>query len=383
MEAIPEIKNKLTWERINAMPKKRADMTIPEMREICVAFMRFSKTALWTPNAEVKFIKNASGTEDVMTPGNIYAGVPYISCATGSVYRMMDWIDEDTGLLDLATAMGNPILFGNQCSGCTYWGGWGRVTNSTTQVWTGAMTQANGFYRVGPYTYPDDLPNYSKEYSTNRICEENGLDVMCASYARMQPADGFVNFFGGGHVLMASSEPHVEYADGKIDPEGSYIHICEQGQKWHELQNEQGDTYQMKNSVDRKMTFQQLFNNSYIPFTYAEFLGLKGIDETKYGIDLTGDSITADQLFGATVTANYGISDIYLRFKDAAGAEACRLVVRADVSGVRQLPITQNSDTCFALKGKLEELRGAYALEILAQLSTGERPVVYSGTITI
>ena len=382
MEAFPEIKNKLTWERIQAMPKKHADMTIQEMREICVAFMRFSKTALWTPTTEITFIKNAGGTEDVMSPGNIYAGVPYISSATGSVYRMMDWMNEETGVLDLDAAMRNPILFGNQCSGCTYWGGWGRVTNSTTRVWTGAMTQANGFYRVGPYTYPDDLPNYSTDYSTNRICEENGLDVLCQSYAQMHLADGFVNFRGGGHVLMASSEPHVEYVDGKIDPEASYILICEQGQKWHELQNEAGDTYQMKNSVDRQMTFQQLFKNNYIPFTYAEFLGLKGVDETVCTIDLSGDSITTDQLFGATVTANYGISDIYVSLQ-AEGQEVCRLVTRADVSGVRELTITRDEKTAATLKGDFEALRGSYTVAISAQLSTGERPVVYTGAITI
>ena len=76
MATFPEIKNKLTWQRIHAMPKKHAGMTIQEMREICVAFMRFSKTALWTPNSEITFIKNAGGTEDKMTPGLVYAGVP-------------------------------------------------------------------------------------------------------------------------------------------------------------------------------------------------------------------------------------------------------------------------------------------------------------------
>ena len=382
MATFPEIKNKLTWERINAMPKKHANMTVQEMREICVAFMRFSKTALWTPNSEINFIKNAGGTEDKMTPGLIYAGVPYISSATGNVYRMMDWIDEETGVLDLESAMQYPILFGNQCSGCTYWGGWGRVINSTTQVWTGAMTQANGFLRVGPYTYRDGLANYSGEYTTKMICEENGLDVMCRSYARMHLADGFVNFFTGGHVLMASSEPHVEYAEGKIDPENSYILISEQGQTWHELTNEAGDVYQMKNSVDRKMTFQQLFKQSYIPFTYAEFVGLKDVEETKYGIDLTGDSVTAEQLFGATVSANYGISDIYVSLKDAAGKEVYLLTVRADVSGVRKLTVTQEGPTARA-KGNYAALSGAYAVEVRAQLSTGERPVVYSGTVTV
>ena len=377
----PEIKDRLTWEKINALPKKSANMTTQEMRELCVECMRFSKTALWVPNYTANFSRTNSA-EDVMTQGVIYAGLPYIASATGNVYRMMDYINEETGVLDLRMAMLNPSLFGNQCSGCTYWGGWGRVINSTTEVFTGAMTQANGFLRVGPYTYQDDLTKFSTQYSTNMICEQNGLTVMCESYAQMHLADGLVNYSSAGHTLMATSEPHVEYFNGTIDPAKSYILISEQGQTWHDYTNEAGDTAQMKNSVDRQMTFMELYDNSYIPFTFAEFLGTDSVDETQCSIELTGDTVTSAQLFKAKVTANYGISDIYVSLKDDSSKEVYRLATRATVSGVRELAITKNGTNTF-VKGNYDDLSGSYAVEVSVQLSTGERPVVYTGTVTI
>ena len=108
----PEIEEKLTWEAINAQPTKRADMTIQEMREACVAFMRFSKTAMWTPNDNMHFVRNAKGAEDDMYKGVVYAGLPYVGLGTGNVYRMMDYLNEATGVMDMEMPMQNPKLFG-------------------------------------------------------------------------------------------------------------------------------------------------------------------------------------------------------------------------------------------------------------------------------
>ena len=41
----PEIKEKLTWEKINSFPVKTSDMTVEEMRELCVDFFQFSKSS--------------------------------------------------------------------------------------------------------------------------------------------------------------------------------------------------------------------------------------------------------------------------------------------------------------------------------------------------
>ena len=46
----PKINEKLTWDAINAFPIKRSDMTVAEMRQLCVDFFRFEKSFLWIPN---------------------------------------------------------------------------------------------------------------------------------------------------------------------------------------------------------------------------------------------------------------------------------------------------------------------------------------------
>lgn len=379
----PTINEKLTWEKINSFPIKNENMTIQEMRELCVDFMRFSKTAMWTPNADVHYVRNAKGVEDDMFKGTVYGGLPYVGLGTGNVYRMMDHLNEKTGVMDMEEATAAPKLFGNQCSGCTYFA-WGRVINSigATQAYTANMTQMNGYLRVGPYTYKDNQPKFSEQYTTKMVCAENGIDVMCQSYAQLHLADGMVNYTTAGHVIMVSSEPQVTYVDGNIDPSTSYLTILEQAQTWVDYTNEAGQTAQVKNSVDKKMTFLELFNQGYLPFTYAEFLGKKGIDKTECSVNITGDTVEEIKLFNANVTANYGISDVYVSLKNADGKEFYRLAVRATNPNIRTLRIIRNGNNTFAW-GDYDKLSGEYSVEITAQLSTGERPTLYTGKVTI
>lgn len=378
----PEIKNPLTWESINAIPVKSENMSVQEMREICVAFMRLSKTAMYTPNAILQFEKNTSGATDEMHQGIIYGGMPYIGRGgCGNVYRMMDYIDEK-GVLDMEKILQNPALFGSHCSSSTYWA-WGRVINSVGHAFTARLTHANGYLRVGPYTYPETTEEFSDKYTTTMICTENGMDTMFASYAQLQLADGLVQYVpGGGHVIMASSEPTVVYDGSAIDPYQSYVTILEQAQNWKEYTNEAGDVAQVKTSVDKKMTFLELYEKHYLPFTYAEFLGTKPVEKTECAINLSGESVSAEQVFGAKVTANFGISDIYVNLTNSAGKNVYRLVVRAAEAGAMQLDISQTGNNVFQW-GNYDNLKGTYTVEVSAQLSTGERPVLYSGKMTV
>ena len=92
----PAIQDKLTWEKINALPVKSEDMTVQEMREACVTFMRFSKTAVYVPNDNLSYEKGTSGSQDEMFKGTLYGGLPYIGRGgCGNVYRLMDYIDEE------------------------------------------------------------------------------------------------------------------------------------------------------------------------------------------------------------------------------------------------------------------------------------------------
>ena len=330
----PEIKDKLTWEKINSFPIKTSDMTVEEMRKLCVDFFRFEKSFLWIADRDMKYLYTQSEKIDEIKKGTVYGGLPYVTVGSGNVYRLMDYLDEETGVACLEDAKAAPFLFGNQCSGSAFWA-WGRVINSVDYGYTVGFVTKNGFIKVGPYEYDEKLQRFDEGLSTAKICENNGTQTMYQSYAMLQPADGLVYYTTAGHVMMCASVPHVEYIEGtdQIDGEKSYVTIIEQSTKWETGTNESGDTYQFKRSCDRQMTFAKLFSASYIPFTYGEFLGTDPVEETECTFSFTGDTITVKELFAGTVTANYGICDIYASVKDSSGKEIPLNVVTISVEG--------------------------------------------------
>ena len=379
--AYPQIAERLSWDKINALPIKNSAMTVAQMRQLCVDFMRLSKTALWTPDEEYTFIKTNKGAMETLEVGQVYGGMPYVgNNGSGNIYRMMDYYDPETGVLQVKRA-GSPVrLFGNHCSGTVYWA-WGRVINSFDYGSTMYLTHAHGFLRLGPYTYDEEQNIFGEETGTRSICEANGKEIMFQSYALLQKADGIVLNNGSGHVVMCAEDAHVEYtSDGKIDGEKSYVIILEQNSAWSEKQNGSGDKYLMKNSVDTQWSFETLYKKSYLPFTFAEFLGTDPVEETVCTVTATADTITVDELFNITVNANYGISDVYAVVKNAQGEEVYRHVERAselDARGVRLKKKSSYSDSW----GTLDVSNGEFTVEIFCQLSTGERPTVYTGKL--
>ena len=155
----------------------------------------------------------------------------------------MDYIDEETGVVDMTEPMKEPTLFGNQCSYGSYWG-WARVVNSADFAFTSAMVQRNGFLRVGPYTYDDSHNRFQPGVlETAQIIKDNGADVMLESYAQLLHADGLVTSGEAGHVMMCRTDATVVYKnDGTIDADASHIYILDQHAKWVEDTNEAGDT---------------------------------------------------------------------------------------------------------------------------------------------
>ena len=373
----PEIREKLTWEAINAFPVKRADMTPEEMRDLCVDFFLFSKTALWIPDSSWNYVITGSGNPDEMHQGQIYGGLPYITVGGGNIYRLMDYIDEETGVVDMTEPMKEPTLFGNQCSYGSYWG-WSRVVNSAKFAYTSAMLHQNGFLRVGPYTYDDSHIRYEEGiFETRMIIQENGADIMLRSYAQMLHADGLVTSGEAGHVMMCRTDPVVVYdQEGKIDAAESYVYILDQHAKWVEDTNEAGDTYLHKNYINRKMTFNELMLQGYIPFTFAEFLGTDPIEETLCTFNHNGNTITPTQVNAGIVTANYGISDIYANVKDSQGNVVLSIVSRS------QRPTQELNFFKKVTTGQWEPYTdGNHTLEVVCQLSTGERLTVYTGQL--
>ena len=99
----PKIENPVSKDQIAQFPIKSPNMTTEEMRQLAVDFFEYSKTALWTPDREFHYIKTNDGNTDDIHLGVIYGGLPYIGVASGNVYRLAEYADEN-GVVDLTEA---------------------------------------------------------------------------------------------------------------------------------------------------------------------------------------------------------------------------------------------------------------------------------------
>ena len=378
----------LSWDAINSFPIKNSSMSTSQLRQLCVDYFRYAKTATWKPSKSINFIRNSKGSKDSMSAGVEYGGLPYIGLGSGTMYRLLDYLDPATGTVDMADAlnisgeisMADMKYFGNQCANGAF-SGWGRVINSVTKTSTANMVERNGFIRLGNYKYKDNLKNWSSNYQTKQICQENGTQVMFEAYAKLQPADGMVYYTTAGHVIMASSAATVvRKGDGTIDGNASYVYIIDQAQSWEKYGSTTGGCM-IKNSVDAKKTFQELFDRHYLPFTFGEFMGTDSVQGTSCGFSHEEESITTADLFSGEVTSNYFISDAYIIITDNGGSQVYKHAVRGGAAN------------CFALTlsrtGKHVDswgtypTSGSYRVEIQVQLYTGERKTVYTGSLKV
>lgn len=412
------LKNQVSWEGINSVPIKKADMPVDEARKICADFFKYAKTATWIPSENYGIWSDATihtdGSEPArhMDGGVVYGGLPYISWGTGSIYRLMDYIDETTGVVDMKNAGNEPLVFGNQCANGAYVG-FSRVINSADYGVTADMVHSRGFLRIGPYKYADYLTGYSEGYNTTAIIKEpeNGAQVLFQSYALLKVADGLVNWTTAGHVMMVVKEPVVVYKEGsttEIDGAASYLYITDQHVQFNPYQHPNGgDLAQIANYVDRKFTFQQLLESSYLPFTFAEWTGADKIEQTECSMTVGNTvyakgvveenaertfknnasdvptSISTEQLFKLKVTSNYFIMDLYAEVYNADGVQVYKLANRPLHAGVTEFQFAKAGNTKeeWGSLDKLDLENYNYTIKIYAQLGTGERPVLWEGQL--
>ena len=246
--------------------------------------------------------------------------------------------------------------------------------------------------RVGPYTYDDDLKVLSAKstgVNTVKILKDNGTETMYKSYAEIVAGDGLVYYTTAGHVIMAATDAYVEYnADGTINPDNSFITIIDQGQTWYEDGvSADGTKFTYKGGVDTKVTFRKLYTGNYMPFTYLEFLGQDPFENAEATFSYVGDTITTTQLFSSEVNANYGISDVYAVVYDEGGNEVYKHAVRCTQANQKSLKFVRNVKEGSKVPyveawGNLGFAPGkTLTVKILVQLSTGERPTIYEGTL--
>ena len=380
--------HQLTWEALEALPKKKAGMTAQEARQTAVDFWRYCKSALWIPDVKYDIYKNENGVKVYkrsVEAGQVYGGLPYVSNATGNIYRLLDFMDKETGVVDVTNAGRYPLTFGGMCSSGCYWA-WARVMNSADYRWCNDSVYTRGYLPVGPYTYDLSILKLVNDgdMGTDNICADNGEQVMYQSYANMKIADGLIAVWEkNGHTMMCSVAPTVVYnEDGTIDGQKSFLCVTEQGGSWDPGVSKGGIPYEYEYSLDKKFTFTTLFKQCYIPYTFADLTGEEPIEETEVTFHYEGDTITMEQLFGTKVSSNYHLSDIYAYVYDEAGNEILKHAVRIRTPSTKEMKVYRMGNVY--TWGSWDELAaGEYAIKVEVQLGTGERPTVYEGKLIV
>ena len=340
----------VTWADIDAVPVATSDMTEEELRQICIDFFRLQLSFQWTPKENFAYSITTYEKHPELTPGVVYAGCPYMSPSnTGNLYRAMDFYDTETGVLDTTAmdAQDFAWLIGNDCVSGPFWG-WARVVNSFIRYANSYLNQEYGCIPVGPYHY-ENISVWSEEANTKSVCEANGKQVMYASYAALKPADGVYYQFAEGkysHMRMVSAAPNVVLdAAGNIDEVRSYITYIDQGSSW-ELYDLDGTDALVQGGLDEKVSFRELFDYGYLPFTWAELIGEDPVEPAKLTTNKpVPEQITLNELRLLQVTTNYTLSHITLELRDEKGSVTYektlysqqRLEQRAAVGGLVEL----------------------------------------------
>ncbi|MBR7165453.1 MAG: hypothetical protein IKD18_04155 [Clostridia bacterium] len=464
--------DRLRAETVAKYPVATDKMSKAELRQLSLDFFLLQLSFQWIPNMEFTDWSTTYGSfKKALHTDAIYEGIPYQSKGFGSVYRWLEYYDEETAIFDVERAFAENGGIGengaimdvekdengkitykkyycmmtmfNQCSSSSFWG-WGRVVNSVDYLFTADMTVYNGFIPVGGFTYPnmETLQQFGvvsesnpTGYDTDDVIADwnaaNGKDAMYKCYSKMKPADLLVST---GHTLMVKSVDLQYRADGTIHEGLSTVVVQEQIEKWARSTRLDGKAYYIQGEQNNSYSFAQLQKADYIPYTFAEFLDENdpvdkahldfynetivplapvakeykifrftdaevdamsgaGVEETRIFTTLKDGtaSVTLEEFKSLAVGSNYPISDCFVAVKDKDGKEVFKNVFRALNPRTREVSMTSQkcsfekdaSGEYLTISAGLEAYTsGEYTVEVSLQLSNGEKPTVFSVTLT-
>ena len=373
-----DVAEPLTWEKIKAIPVANDSMTEDELRQICLDALRLQLTFGWTPSVETYY--HNSMYEKTFYPGKVYGGIPYNSRCFGNIYKWMYFYDEENGMLDLSGGQDTLAKICNQCTGGTLTG-WSRVVNTADYYGTNEMTQNAGCLRVGPYTYSNAIMGFGQR-DTYKICADNGAATMWESYAALKPADGIVNYSNdeeNGHVRMVVSVNVVRSSDGSINGLQSTLTYMDQWAIYTDAMQSNGVPYEVEGGVDVVMTFQDVFEDGYLPFTFAELNKQDPVEKAEVSVSVSGDTVKLNDLSRAQIQCNYIMSDITVSVTNAEGKEVYH---KDTIISHMLMPKTTLLNTAVSVKELDSYADGNHTITISTWVNTGEKLVAYTGTLT-
>lgn len=357
-----------------------------ELREIAVKAMRDMLSIQWSTPKDFMYNKTGAVSEKDYRYyiNTTYAGLPYADGQT-NIFVWYEYYDPKTGVLNMeGDGQWLNEYLGNTCAGSLMWA-WSVVCDSLTGKYVNTeMVQKYGCIPVGDYTYNTYISSY-KEQSTKEIIDLNGMDKIMECYALIQMADAVTNS-KSEHTMMAIEDATVvRLPDGTINPQESYVIVQDQaagtGDKFYEVQDEQGNLLHFTGRIDKKFTFMELYNATYIPVTTAEFAGLEPYvkPEVKFSVE---NCTTMDALLNGAFSSNYPMCMLKLNATDKDGKETNLYTIYFD-----RVDVGQGTARDYRISGGRMEIEsalgelasGTYTITAEVTASTGDEftPVTF------
>ena len=382
---------------------------LTQRREAVVQRMRDMTTFLWRSDVDITYSKQRSSTgpenddqKNVITlkAGRLYSGLPYTHGGS-SIY---DWqkfatqVDEN-GIYHVSGITGDMLTgydiwephraarLGTDCADAVSWA-WGAVSSSMNCTQTYEMNEAHGCIPVGVFEHDTE-----KHSATIQVCESNGMNVMFAAYAQLQPGDAVVHNNtpdGGSHAMLVSEVVVPQKSNGEPDYVNAYILTVHQtsgnlfGEKSY-FDQELGEEVFYCGGVDDKYLFIKLYEKGYLPFTVKELIDPAPLEEEWVKDSVAGPSL--ETMFDGTFTANYPISNVTVTIMDEAGQTLQQGTCFATETELKCFDLAHFTDPVeqTVMRGALdvEQLAaGTYRCTFVCQLSTGKELTVRDFTFT-
>ena len=310
-----------------------ADATPDEIRAMAVKAMHDELSIVWYPERDVDYTFTSTSStagfvwDFKLLSATNYAGLPYTNAITG-LMQFWEYYDPATGRVTVPQRDLINSTLGNQCAGGVIWG-WAASVASVRFKST-SMRSPDGIIQVGDYVYKD---------GTMQTCEFNGEQKMYAAFAEVRPADFLVSGTpGDNHVVMAVEEAHVVKNGGVIDGKESYVLIQDQrggarNNTGEYVKTEDGEQRHYAGRTGYEFSFADLYARGYIPYTCAEFLGLRPYTLPGVETDIEIDSF--DDLNAATLSSSYYLCVFRITVRDTQGNTVYSRTRITDVNDMR------------------------------------------------
>ncbi len=312
---------------------------IAQRRDAAEQYMRQMANYMWRAKEDITYTRdNRVLTEEDLAnfdsnnaihikAGRLYRGIPY-SYSGASAWNFYDYASEpdEKGIVEVSGIHWRALnggaskggCVGNDCSGSIQLA-WDYVGSDINLANTNTMTKPNGYLPVGEYS-GSDVYAYTE---TKDICGENGVAVMQEAYTGLQKADAVVKRNTSyGHTMMVVENHVVRDEDGVVDGQQSYITVLHQTTSYvkneaKEFDPEYGEDVYAIYGIDDKYTYDDLFENGYLPITCDVFVDSAPVPETI--VEDSEDEYNYRTIFKGTFTSNRVLSAVTITITDQKG----------------------------------------------------------------